>query len=215
MLWAATTITRRFIAGSPAILQRATVCVAWLWNHPKVVVTPLMRRSYGATTAVAVPMRRRRTKQAVEGHHHHHHHRHTPDNDDIMEESGENKPLGIRHEPVSDPEHFAQASAQLLTTLYEAIQPLQQVNDPLVLTRGVEESIGEFLMVDLGPVLGQYILQVDHDERMVILESPISGRILYVLSQSTNEWCGYDDGHNLIGLFVRDWIRQCKGVPKL
>jgi hypothetical protein len=89
------------------------------------------------------------------------------------------------------------------------------VNDHFVLVRGKEEDLGEYLLLDLGPVHGQYTIQVDEGQALVLLCSPISGQIYYVLSASTGEFCGLDDGHALEGLLVRDLIRQIYGVPQL
>lgn len=47
----------------------------------------------------------------------------------------------------------------------------------------------------------------------VSLQSPLSGTYSYVYDTSTREWVGSEDGHSLLGMFTRDWIRQCRGVP--
>jgi len=122
-----------------------------------------------------------------------------------------------RHEPVTDPARFREASDALLEKLYQAIKPMgPPVNkDPFVLTRGTEDDVGDFLLLDLGPVKGQYTVQVDNEQCLVVMRSPLSGQIAYVLSARTGEWCGQDDGHALEGMLVRDLIRQCNGVPNL
>mmetsp|Transcript_25412 Transcript_25412/g.45898 ORF Transcript_25412/g.45898 Transcript_25412/m.45898 type:complete len:277 (-) Transcript_25412:306-1136(-) len=45
------------------------------------------------------------------------------------------------------------------------------------------------------------------------LQSPLSGSFTYGYNASTGEWVGNEDGHSMIGMFTRDWIRQCRGVP--
>ena len=47
----------------------------------------------------------------------------------------------------------------------------------------------------------------------VTLQSPLSGSFSYVYNPTTKEWVGKEDGHSLLGMFTRDWIRQCRGVP--
>lgn len=45
------------------------------------------------------------------------------------------------------------------------------------------------------------------------LQSPLSGSFTYGYNAVTGEWVGNEDGHSMIGMFTRDWIRQCRGVP--
>lgn len=45
------------------------------------------------------------------------------------------------------------------------------------------------------------------------LRSPLSGLFTYVYNASAEEWVGNEDGHSLLGMLTRDWIRQCRGVP--
>lgn len=140
------------------------------------------------------------------------------ESDDDVEENDEDsdsKPSGVRHSAVTDPQRFKEAGSELIQKLYTALQPMERSNDPFILTRGEEEDFGEFLLLDLGPVIGHYTIQVDLQQGIVILQSPISGQVAYVLSESTGEWVGKDDGHALEGLLVRDLIRQCNGLPNL
>ena len=74
---------------------------------------------------------------------------------------------------------------------------------------------GEYLLIDLGPVHGQYTLQVDTVQHCIRFQSPLSGAIPYRWNASTQEWQSIHDGHNLTGMLVRDLIRQIQGVPKL
>jgi len=134
---------------------------------------------------------------------------------DDTDEKDDSKPKGIRHEATTDREHFKEAGSALIEKLYNALKPMEKFNDTFILTRGVEDDVGEFLLLDIGPVHGQYTVQVDVEQTIVLLVSPISGQFAYVLSNSTGEWVGRDDGHSLEGMLVRDLIRQCNGVPKL
>jgi frataxin-like iron-binding protein CyaY len=133
--------------------------------------------------------------------------------DDDLDSSG--RPLGLRHHAVTDYVLFAQAAAALLNKLEAALKPMKHSNDIFLLTRGYEEDKGDFLMLDVGPTLGLYIVQIDIPERLVMFSSPLSGQVLYILSASTGEWCSELDGHAFEGLFVRDIIRQCRGMPNL
>jgi hypothetical protein len=49
----------------------------------------------------------------------------------------------------------------------------------------------------------------------ITLQSPLSGSYMYIYNVLTKEWVGSEDGHSLYGMFTRDWIRQCNGVPDL
>lgn len=137
--------------------------------------------------------------------------------DDIKEgeKKKDAKPRGVRHEATTDPDVFKKAGSALIEKLYHALKPMEKHNDPFILTRGVEEDMGEFLLLDLGPVIGQYTVQVDLEQGIVVLQSPISGQMAYVLSRSNNKWVGKDDGHDLEGMLVRDLIKQCNGLPNL
>lgn len=79
---------------------------------------------------------------------------------------------------------------------------------------------GEYLLIDLGPVHGQYTLQTggddENDYRMILrLQSPLSGAMPYRFNVTTRDWCCINDNHNLVGMLVRDLIRQIQGVPNL
>lgn len=115
---------------------------------------------------------------------------------------------------VTDSEEFGTASNALINKLMNALSPLKEFNDPFVLTCGIEEDMGYFILLDLGPTLGQYNIQIDLDENVLLLRSPISGQIVYNLTRG-GDWCSIDDGHNFEGMFVRDLIKQIKGVPNL
>ena len=120
--------------------------------------------------------------------------------------------------PVTDPEKFAKAASTLMDKLFHALKPLERFNQEFILTRGIDDEEyagGEFILIDLGPVNGQYTIQVDLEQSLLILQSPISGQLVYILSKATNEWCGAEDGHAFEGMLVRDLIRQCNGVPNL
>lgn len=119
-----------------------------------------------------------------------------------------------KHEPVLDTFRFCHEANSLLTKLEGALTPMKPKNDTFIVTRE-EGEIGEILTIDLGPKEGSYRIEICELEHMFEYTSPISGKLLYVLSADTGEWVGAEDGHDFQGLLVRDLIRQCQGVPNL
>ena len=116
---------------------------------------------------------------------------------------------------VTDRNRFEAASDALLVKIYEAMRPLKPpLNENLILTRGIEPDLGNFLLISLGPADGQYTIQVDLEGNILIFVSPISGQMNYFLNER-GEWVGTEDGHSFEGLLVRDLIRQIQGVPQL
>ena len=120
----------------------------------------------------------------------------------------------LKHAAVVDSEIFRDAASDLLLKLELALQPMKEKNDIFVISRDFE-NLGPTLSIDLSPEDGTYIVEVNEEERLLQFSSPISGTHLYVLSKSTGEWVGAEDGHLFEGLLVRDLIRQCKGLPDL
>lgn len=115
---------------------------------------------------------------------------------------------------VKDSDEFFIAASNLKEKLLRALRPLEQVNDPFTLTNIEDDGSGLDIVLDLGPVIGQYYIQFDMEQSLLMFRSPISGQIAYNLTKS-GEWCSDQDGHNFEGLLVRDLIRQIKGVPDL
>jgi hypothetical protein len=75
---------------------------------------------------------------------------------------------------------------------------------------------GPYLKIELGPIHGQYTFVADVEYNSILFQSPISGQLTYYYDiQNTHEWINVHDQHNLIGMFVRDIIRQIQGVPKI
>jgi len=61
---------------------------------------------------------------------------------------------------------------------------------------------------------GTYWLTILPESRgLVKLQSPLSGSFSYTYNTTTQDWESSEDGHSLLGMFTRDWIRQAKGVP--
>jgi hypothetical protein len=120
----------------------------------------------------------------------------------------------LQHNPVVDTTQFCEAGGELLTKLENALEPMKAMNDTFVVERSQGE-MGEVLTIDLGPKEGCYRIEMSEAEHVFEYTSPISGKLLYILSASTGEWVGSEDGHIFEGLIVRDLIRQCQGLPKL
>jgi frataxin-like iron-binding protein CyaY len=157
------------------------------------------RFAFHASTQAQFAVRRRRGAK----------HREDPEDSD-----GGSNENPLKHPPVVDTAEFCEAASALLTKLEKALDPMKAKNDFFVVER-TREDIGEILTIDLGPKDGSYRIEMSEAEHMFEYTSPISGKILYILSSSTGEWVGVADGHQFVGLLVRDLIRQCRGLPNL
>lgn len=138
-------------------------------------------------------------------------------NNNIDNDGDDGSPTScILHKPVQDPDHFIREARKVISKIEAALLPLKQFNDPFILKTGRDNDTGnDYLELGLGPMIGTYTLEVSEEQRTIVLFSPMSGQMTYILSASTGEWCCQQDGHNMEGLLVRDLIRQIKGVPKL
>jgi len=47
----------------------------------------------------------------------------------------------------------------------------------------------------------------------ISMQTPLSGTFNYVYNVAKQEWEGTEDGHSMLGMFTRDFIRQCQGIP--
>mmetsp|Transcript_7245 Transcript_7245/g.15160 ORF Transcript_7245/g.15160 Transcript_7245/m.15160 type:complete len:255 (+) Transcript_7245:60-824(+) len=120
-------------------------------------------------------------------------------------------------------EKFRTLGTELLDKFEKSLLKLKDSNDGLEIVRSPPdyggESHGGRLSVkvtateDLYWGGGTYILTIHPENNNVTLLSPLSGNFTYVHDVDTGEWVGSDDGHSLLGMFTRDWIRQCNGVP--
>jgi hypothetical protein len=100
--------------------------------------------------------------------------------------------------------------------VHDALKPMVEHNDVFVIDYVPRNAYNAgSLTLTLSPELGMYELQVDDENRVLYFQTPISGKIVYILSKSTREWVSQDDGHLFEGLLVRDLIRQCNGLPNL
>lgn len=132
-------------------------------------------------------------------------------NDD---ENSEDRKSPLSHEPVDDDVEFVQGASALLDKLQIALEPMKPLNDTFEVERFFGD-MGEVLTINLGPKEGKYRIEMSLEDHMFEYTSPISGKVLYILSAETGEWVGIEDGHSFEGLLVRDLNRQCQGLPKL
>jgi hypothetical protein len=163
-------------------------------------------RHFHTTPSLSFAVRRRRRQSVAP----------TPKSDaeydsDDEEDGGDQPQL----DAVVDLVQFQQGGDALLEKIQIALEPMKRANDHFFVTRGTEEEIGDFLLIDVGPVHGQYTLQIDLEQRCLVFQTPLSGQHTYRLSESKGEWMDEIDGHAFEGLLVRDLIRQVNGVPKL
>ena len=75
---------------------------------------------------------------------------------------------------------------------------------------------GGVVVVDLGAGRGAFTLAPNDDARTVSLLSPVSGAQTYRWDARAEAWKHVDDGHDITGLLVRDYLRAgCVGLPDL
>lgn len=116
---------------------------------------------------------------------------------------------------MTEAELFSASATALIDKLYTSIRPMERVNDPFFLTKGLEDDVGPFLLLDFGPLHGQYVVQVDLEQSLVTMTTPRSGQIAYMLSDTSKEWISVADGHILEGMLVRELLHHAQGLPNL
>jgi len=148
----------------------------------------------------------------------------------------------VGRSPALSSEQYLSVANSLLDRVESAVTELKDCNDGLEITRypptssdsssvsmgdneeeyrhhGGRLSIHVVSSGDLYWGGGTYWLTVLLDDAdnisggTIILRSPLSGSFTYVYNASSGEWVGSEDGHSLLGMLTRDWIRQCRGVP--
>lgn len=127
------------------------------------------------------------------------------------------------------PEQFLSHANDLLDKVESSVMKLKSSNEGIEITRhtassgntsdadGSEfrEHLGQ-LSIEVpsieGPYeAGSYTLTINADNNVAM--QCLSGNFTYIYNTATNEWVGQEDGHSLLGMLTRDWIRQCHGVP--
>ena len=162
-------------------------------------------RSFHATSSTDFPVRRRRHRASGGG---------TTSNGEGDSSSSNPPENPLKHEAVVNTALFTKEAGDLLTKLERSLESMKAKNEIFIISRK-DGDIGEILTIDLGPKDGTYRIEISEQEHMFEYTSPISGKLLYILSADTGEWVGAEDGHLFEGLLVRDLIRQCQGLPNL
>jgi hypothetical protein len=128
------------------------------------------------------------------------------------------------------PQEFLSIANDLLDKVESSLLKLKNCNEGLEITRHPPSSSGdrsdedgsEFrqhqgqLSIKIPSIEGPYdggtyLLTINEDNNIAL--QCLSGNFTYVYNTSTGEWVGQEDGHSLLGILTRDWIRQCHGVP--
>ena len=189
------------------------------------------RRSIFSTKATTRLRRSRRTPQ------------HRTEEDDDANESNNSASSSVDHVGTMSSEQFQAIANGLLDSVQSAVTKLKDCNRGIEITRhpaGTSDtgddgstvtSHGGRLSIQVLPSGDLYwgggtywltIIPNDYDGSgnargggVVTLQSPLSGSFMYIYNTSTKEWVGSEDGHSLLGMLTRDWIRQCSGVPDL
>jgi hypothetical protein len=168
---------------------------------------------------------------------------HRTEGDNDAHESNNSSSLSVDHAGTMSSEQFQAIANELLDRIESAVTKLKDCNHGIEITRysaGTSDTAddgstvmrhGGRLSIQVLPSGDFYwgggtywltIIPDDYDGSgnarsggVVTLQSPLSGSFMYIYNTSTKEWVGNEDGHSLIGMLTRDWIRQCNGVPDL
>lgn len=120
----------------------------------------------------------------------------------------QNKPIDI----IRDRDEFRRKARECLALLHDKLLPMEALNDTFILSLLDDSSL---LEVKLRPDLGKFTLAMNDEGCVLDLTSPKSGGFEYVFCTNTESWRGKNDGHDLNGMIVRDFIQLCHGVPDL
>ena len=128
------------------------------------------------------------------------------------------------------PDQFKSIANDLLDKVESSLRKLMDCNDGLEIKRhppssaSVDTDDSESFRQHQGQLSitapsiggpydgGTYLLTIHSDENSISLQC-LSGNFTYIYNTGTGEWVGQEDGHSLLGILTRDWIRQCHGVP--
>jgi frataxin-like iron-binding protein CyaY len=109
---------------------------------------------------------------------------------------------------VTDMQQFVEAAQDFLERIEKSLEPMKKHNYLFIVERQANSL--SLIVND-----GEYTFEVDEDSHCIMMQSPVSGKFTYVLSSLTGDWVNDLDGHMIEGMFVRDLIRHCNGVPNL
>jgi frataxin-like iron-binding protein CyaY len=116
---------------------------------------------------------------------------------------------------IQDLKVFQQEADKLLVKLERALRPMEKHNDIFIITHTPRNHYMDgSLTLELKPEDGTYRLEVNDESRRIHMTTALSGQFHYKYA-STGEWADELDGHSLVGMLVRDLIRQCNGLPDL
>ena len=144
---------------------------------------------------------------------------------------GEAGGASSRHDKSRElsPDQFQSIANDLLDKVESSLRKLMDCNDGLEIKRHPPSSTGDtddsesfrqhqgqlsIIVPSIGGPYdgGTYLLTIHSDENSISLQC-LSGNFTYIYNAGTGEWVGQEDGHSLLGILTRDWIRQCHGVP--
>ena len=111
---------------------------------------------------------------------------------------------------VTDPLAFADAAQNFLDKIELSLIPMERVNDVFIINRTPLK-----LTLTLAPHHGQYVFEINEEQTAIRFVSPMSGGYSYLCNAMTGEWECQQDGHRLVGMFVRDLVCQVNGLPEL
>ncbi len=127
------------------------------------------------------------------------------------------------------PEQFLSNANELLDKVESSVLKLKSNNEGIEITRhpassgDTSDADGSEFRQHLGQLAikvpsiegpydgGSYMLTINADNNVAL--QCLSGNFTYIYNAATSEWVGQEDGHSLLGMLTRDWIRQCHGVP--
>jgi hypothetical protein len=168
---------------------------------------------------------------------------HRTEQENDANDSNNSASLFVDHVGTMSSEQFQAVANGLLDKVESAVTKLKDCNHGIKITRhpaGIYDNSDEGNTVmkhggrlsiqvlpsgDLFWGGGTYCLTIVPDNYdgsgnarsggVITLQSPLSGSFMYIYNTTTKEWGGNEDGHSLLGMLTRDWIRQCNGVPDL
>jgi len=130
--------------------------------------------------------------------------------------TGNSNEISTRPQKISmNSEEFGLKGEDVVEQLERSVEHLRDCNDTFEITRTSRNYLeGAMLTINVGPPYGKFSISVDENDQEILFSSPVSGPKVYIWSIEKEEFVSIDDGHVFVGLFVRDLIRCCNGVPK-
>jgi frataxin-like iron-binding protein CyaY len=108
-----------------------------------------------------------------------------------------------------DPELLFQERAELCLKKFKvALEPMVEANPAFILDYSNDE-----LKLDVGE-RGCFILKIDYEVEKLNFLTPISGVFEYEYDESTHEWVGVEDRHDIREMITRDLLRYFRGCPQ-